>query len=322
MLLPKVAGHYLDTLRAAIRAAEKFRGSTTPNPPVGAAVLDEAGTVLAIGVHERPGEAHAEVAALSQLRELGAMARAHTLVVTLEPCNHTGKTSPCTEAIVKAGIRQVLFGCRDPNPNVAGGGAAFLKAKGLSVTAGVLENECHELARGFFSLIERGRPFVTLKIARDEKGSMIPPPGQKTFTSQESLTLAHEMRRASDAIVTGSGTVLGDDPEFTVRHVHDFEHKTRIVAVLDRRGRVPDAWFEKGALLRQERIRWTESPERLLAFLAKRQVQEVLIEAGPSVVDVFRDVGLVDEEVVFEKGPGSGSGGDRLQRRRFPSPRS
>ena len=171
----------------------------------------------------------------------------HTLCVTLEPCNHQGRTPPCTEAIIESGIRHVAVGTRDPNPHVKGGGIERLQQAGVDVVCGVNEEECKQLIAPFAYSVQTGKPWITIKRAFDAKGSPIPPPGQKTFTSPESLKLAHQLRKKSDAIMAGSGTILVDDPLFTVRYVPDHENKRRRLAIIDRRRRVPQNYLAEAA---------------------------------------------------------------------------
>ncbi|MDR3448137.1 MAG: bifunctional diaminohydroxyphosphoribosylaminopyrimidine deaminase/5-amino-6-(5-phosphoribosylamino)uracil reductase RibD [Alphaproteobacteria bacterium] len=264
------------------RAAEEGRrwlGATSPNPPVGAAALDENGNILAVAAHKRAGEDHAEAALLKLCREQNSLARVHTLCVTLEPCNHHGRTPPCSEAIIEAGIRHVAIGVADPNPRVAGGGAARLREAGITVTENIESDLCHRLIHAFEFHARAGRPFVTVKRAFDASGSMIPPAGQKTFSSPDQLTLAHRLRKKADAILTGSGTILADNPLFTVRNVPDFD-KNRVLGVFDRRNRVSQAWFDSAATRNLLPIRYFGLDEAF-SDLQKRSVQDVLVETGP-----------------------------------------
>jgi diaminohydroxyphosphoribosylaminopyrimidine deaminase/5-amino-6-(5-phosphoribosylamino)uracil reductase len=202
----------------------------------------------------------------------------------LEPCNHTGRTPPCTEAIIAAGIRRGVIGAHDPNPHVAGGGAARLRQAGIEVVEGVEGELCRRLIAPFAFHAATGRAFVTVKRAFDEAGSMIPPVGHKVFTSEASLVLAHRLRRKADAIVTGSGTILADRPLFTVRHVDDHAGKRRILAILDRRGRVDEAYLQQARENGMEPVIYTD-----IAFclhdLAARGARDILVEAGTVLSD-------------------------------------
>ena len=210
-------------------------------------------------------------------------------MVTLEPCCHDGKTPPCTDAIIaakKAGLCRVIVGTRDPNPKVSGQGINTLQDAGFEVIEGKLESQCKSLIRPFEHWVRTGRPWVTVKTAqrRLEDGSetMIPLEGSTTFTSPRSLRLAHELRKRSDAILTGSGTILSDSPQFTVRHVKDHEGKVRWLMVLDRRRRVSEEWL-KNASTRNFEAHTVDTLDEALDFLGDKGVLEVLVEAGPRV---------------------------------------
>lgn len=292
-------------MRAALQAAEPFVGATAPNPPVGASALCRNGQLLLSAAHQKAGTPHAEARLLEMAEREGKLAAIETVVVTLEPCNHHGRTPPCTEAILKQKqIKRVVFGCRDPNPHVAGLGAEKLRAGGLEVIEGVLEKDCRFLIRSFVKHALTGLPYVTIKAAFNGQGSMIPPSGQKTFTSQASLKIAHEMRKRADAIWTGSGTILADNPEFTVRLVPDHPGKNRFLLLSDRRRRVPQEWIsraEKNAFS----VHYADSIQEGLEFLGKNNALEVLVEAGPSLRQAWLDSGVWDESVVFLQGKNS-----------------
>ena len=287
--------------RRALDAARVYEGATAPNPAVGCVLLDAAGVILAEAGHARAGELHAEAAAIAMARAAGVSDRIHTVIVTLEPCNHQGRTGPCAGAILQTPARRVLYGAADPNPTAAGG-AARLSAAGLEVALwpAPFAAEARRLLAPFASRVTRGRPFVTVKEALRD-GSMIPPHGQKTFTGRDSLLLAHQLRKRADAILTGSGTVLADWPEFTVRHLPDHRGKTRPLAILDRRGRVPQAYLQ-AAIARGFAPFIATDPASALATLAAQGCNEVLVEAGPHVTSAFRSLGLWDEWVRIEAG--------------------
>ncbi len=285
----------------ALAEARKFVGATAPNPPVGAVVLDAEGTLLAVAAHARAGEAHAEAKALALCERNGTLARADTVVVTLEPCNHRGRTPPCTEALIRARVRRVVFGARDPNP-VATGGADALRDAGIEVVENVLDAECAELLLPFRTRVLTGLPWIVVKTALTRSGSMIPEPGQKTFTSDESLRLAHELRRRADAIVTGSGTILADDPAFTVRHVEDHAGKRRPLAILDRRRRVPAEWLERARARGLDPF-LSDGPEDAFRVLAAKGCLEVLVEAGPALSQEILSRGLWHRQVEICQGP-------------------
>lgn len=290
-----------NALQLALEEAKKFQGATCPNPPVGAVGLNAQGEVLCIAAHEKAGTFHAEFKVIQTLEKQGLLSQLHTLVITLEPCNHQGRTPPCTEAILKAksegGLQKVFFGCPDPNPKVTGQGAQFLRQAGLSVIP-LEDPQSIALIQPFSHWIQTGRPWVTLKTAYTAHGSMIPPPGQKTFSSPSALKFAHELRRISDAILTGSGTVLADHPEFTVRHCADHPDKKRWLIVLDRRQRTPQSWIherEKTGF----RVQLSEDADEALDFLGSQGVLEVLVEAGPILSSVFLSRSLWNRHVVI-----------------------
>ena len=246
----RIAPKILSAFTLALSEARKFEGATAPNPPVGCVLLDVGGNTLAVAVHQKAGQLHAEAMAIKQCREAGRADCIHTAVVTLEPCNHTGRTSPCAEAILSTPAREVWIGMVDPNPHVAGGGADRLRNAGLKVQildmadAPQLKQELRRLVGPFAKRITKGLPWMTVKQAINREGSMVPPKGQKTFTSQSSLILAHTLRRRADAIITGSGTVLSDDPHFTVHLVPDFPNKYRKLVLFDRRRRIPQSYID------------------------------------------------------------------------------
>ena len=293
---------------AAFDLARDQMGNTAPNPSVGCVLLDQGGEVLASAAHF--GLPHAEVRAITQAQSLGVADRIHTVVVTLEPCNHTGRTGPCSHAILATSAQAVWYGLPDPTAQAAGG-AAHLAAAGLDVRAldqldhpkrAALLSDAHRLIAPFVTRITKHRPFVTVKQALDGQGSMIPPKGQKTFTGPKALQLAHELRRRADAILTGSGTILADNPAFNVRHVPDFTAKSRILAILDRRGRISDDYLN-AAQSRGLRPMIVTDLAHALAKLADMGCNEVLIEAGPSILNSLEPTDLWDEWVLIRHSP-------------------
>lgn len=201
-------------MKQALAAAAKSLPS--PNPPVGAVIVDPvSGDVIATGCHIRAGEAHGEMAALEAAKD---RARGMTLYVTLEPCNHTGRTPPCVDAILGAGIARVVVGCRDPNPHVEGRGLERLAAAGVKVTAGVLEAECSTLIEPWSVFITTGMPFVALKLALSLDGRIASRTGASRWvTGPEARAKVQELRAQSDAVAIGIGTAEADDPLLTVR---------------------------------------------------------------------------------------------------------
>ena len=303
----------LAAFKDALRCAAQFFGATAPNPPVGCVILDAQGNRLAIAAHQKSGELHAEALAIQQCRELGIIERIHTVIVTLEPCNHTGRTPPCSEAILRTPASAVWIGTADPNPDVCGNGAQKIAASGVSVgfieqldhpDAELLAQAAKRLVAPFAKHRCSGLPWVTIKQAVNRAGSMIPEAGSKTFTSQCSLIFAHRLRKRADAILTGSGTILADQPKFTVRHVPDFVGKHRHLVILDRRGRVPE--HDLNALRNIGFTVWAEaSLEAALRRLGQAGVLEVLFEAGPALLKTMLATRLWDEHITISQAPDS-----------------
>jgi diaminohydroxyphosphoribosylaminopyrimidine deaminase/5-amino-6-(5-phosphoribosylamino)uracil reductase len=315
---PVLTATLLGAFEAAFDAAAALQGATAPNPPVGCAILDAAGVTLAIAAHTGAGRPHAEAVAIALCRAAGVEERIHTVVVTLEPCNHTGRTPPCVEAILATPARRVVIGAADPNPHVAGGGAAALTVAGLDVAfvgdlpgGAPLAAASRRLIAPFVRRAADGRPWVTVKRAFDQGGSMIPPPGAKTFTAPASLDLAHALRRRADAILTGIGTVLADGPLFTVRRLADHSGRRRTLVVLDRHERLPPE-YAPAAALRGLNVRVESDLGAALDRLAADGALEVLVEAGPRLSAAVLDAGLWDEAIDIHAGPG---GADRVERR-------
>ncbi len=220
-------------MRAALRLALKGAGLTSPNPAVGA-VLVKDDRIISKGYHRKAGLPHAEAEALIASREAVS---GSTLYVTLEPCCHWGRTPPCTDAVIRAGIRKVVIGIKDPNPKVAGKGIRALRSAGIDVVCGVLESECREINAAYIKYITRKLPFVTLKLASSLDGRIATPKGEsKWITGRESRAFVHRLRSLSDAVMVGSGTVLKDDPLLTVRSARG-KNPRRVV--LDSSFRIP-----------------------------------------------------------------------------------
>jgi len=303
----------LAAFATALAAAGEFVGATAPNPPVGCIILDSVGNVLAIAAHPRAGAPHAEALAIALCDQAGTRHLIDTVIVTLEPCNHTGRTPPCVEAILRTPARQVWIGVADPNPQAPGGGAARPAAAGLRVgylaeldhpEAAQLALKAHRLIAPFAKQVRTGLPWVTVKQALNREGSMLPPFGAKTFTSEASLLLAHRLRKRADAVLTGSGTVLADAPEFTVRHVADFADKRRFLTILDRRGRVPSTYLD-AARARGFEVFIQTDIAAALRHLGQLGALEVLVEAGPALLQAMREGDLWDEWITIEQGEGA-----------------
>ena len=221
----------------ALTLADRGRGNTSPNPMVGAVVVAGEDAVVGSGYHERAGMAHAEVKALDEAEEADQGARDATLYCTLEPCSHVGRTGPCVQRIVEAGVRRVVVGMVDPNPQVSGRGIAYLRDHGVQVDVGVRRAAVSRQNEAFIVWVTRGRPFVTMKIATSLDGCIAEAAGVRTrLTSEEANAAVDQLRAEVDAVAVGSTTVLVDDPHLTVRSARRMRPLTRVV--FDRRLRV------------------------------------------------------------------------------------
>jgi diaminohydroxyphosphoribosylaminopyrimidine deaminase/5-amino-6-(5-phosphoribosylamino)uracil reductase len=201
-------------MKMALALAEKGRGLTSPNPMVGAVVVQD-GRVVGKGWHQRAGEAHAEVNAIDNA---GSLSKGATIYVTLEPCNHTGRTPPCTKKIIESGIKRTVFAMKDPNPDVAGGGMDVLQKAGIEVTRGVCEKQAEKLNEVFLKYIRTRQPFVILKIASTLDGRIATRTGDsKWVTGEAARFVVHKIRHETDAIMVGIGTVKADNPSLTAR---------------------------------------------------------------------------------------------------------
>lgn len=315
-------------MRMALELAETALGRTWPNPAVGAVVVRE-GCLVGAGATQPPGGPHAEVVALQQAGEL---ARDATLYVTLEPCSHWGRTPPCTEAVIRAGVREVYVATLDPNPKVDGKGVAQLMEAGIAVHIGLCEREATRINEGFLKRMRIGLPFVTIKYAMTLDGRIATRTGSsKWITGEEARTYAHRLRDRSDAIMVGVGTVLADDPLLTTRLPAELcgyggsHHPLRIV--VDSRGRTP----VKAAMLRSDtpgrtliacttlapedkRQSWQDAGakvvvfdpedgrvplEALLRYLGDMGINSILVEGGGTLHGALLDAGLADKVVAF-----------------------
>jgi diaminohydroxyphosphoribosylaminopyrimidine deaminase / 5-amino-6-(5-phosphoribosylamino)uracil reductase len=285
--------------RAMARARElgaSVLGTTSPNPAVGAVVLDVDGAVVGEGATSPPGGPHAEVLALGQA---GERARGGTAVVTLEPCAHTGRTGPCAEALIDAGIARVVVAVPEPT-ELAVGGANRLREAGVEVVLGV-EREAAEqgaLAAWLTGVHER-RPYVLWKVGTTLDGRVAAADGtSRWITGEVARAAVHRLRATCDAVLVGSGTVLADDPQLTVRDAEGRNvPRQPLRVVVDRRGRVPD-----GARVLDDaaptHVSRADGPEKVLAELYDRGVRRVLLEGGPELAAAFLRADLVDEAVV------------------------
>jgi diaminohydroxyphosphoribosylaminopyrimidine deaminase/5-amino-6-(5-phosphoribosylamino)uracil reductase len=281
-------------MERALLVAERGRGKVSPNPLVGC-VLVKNGTIIAEGWHDHLGGLHAEQMAIHDAEEKGNSPNGATAYVTLEPCNHFGRTPPCTEALMWAGVNEVVVAHADPNPTVRGNGCSVLNQAGIPTRTGLMESEAREQMRAFLHWCEHRRPLVTVKLALDANGSVDDRAAEsQRFTSMGCLEKVHELRRDCDAVLVGVETVNRDDPLLTVRMVPTSRQPLRVV--LDPNGRVnPQATLLKdaeGVMLVQSDFTNLTS---LLNQLGDQNIQRVLVEGGPSTVHRFLDEHLVDE---------------------------
>lgn len=268
-------------MEEALELGRRGLGRTWPNPPVGAVVL-AGGAVVGRGFHARAGEAHAEVVAL---RQAGGRARGATVVVTLEPCCHQGRTPPCTEALLEAGVARVAFGAGDPDPRVAGGGARRLREAGVEVIEGVGAGPARELLAGFASRVLRGRPEVLLKAACTLDGQLAPAGGvSRWITGAPARRRVHQLRDQSDAVLVGAGTVRVDDPGLTVRDPAPADGHQPLRVVLDSRGRTPAAarCLGPGSIV----LTTAAAAEPWRRELTTAGVELAVLGAGPGGVDL------------------------------------
>jgi diaminohydroxyphosphoribosylaminopyrimidine deaminase/5-amino-6-(5-phosphoribosylamino)uracil reductase len=300
----------------ALSLAERGLFTTTPNPRVGCVIV-AGGAVLGEGWHERAGLPHAEVNALADVATRGHDPRGATMYVTLEPCNHTGRTPPCTEALIAAGIGRVVAAMADPNPEAANG-SARLRAAGIVVEVGVLEEDAREQNIGFVSRMTRGRPWVRMKVAASLDGRTALSSGEsKWITSEAARADGHRWRARASAILTGVGTVQQDNPELSVRAVATSRQPLRIV--IDRHAQTPPTArvLAGGNALMvtagERNPSWPPGVEHmalpdangrvdldaLMRALADRGINELHVEAGGKLNGALLDARLVDELLLY-----------------------
>ena len=310
----------------ALDLARKGIGLASPNPTVGCVIVKD-GAILGEGFHQYDWKDHAEIVALKQA---GDRAHGATLYVTLEPCNHTGRTGPCTEAIIAAGVSRVVAAMEDPYPKTHGTGFARLRAAGIEVESGLLEAEAQSLNEAFSHWITRRKPFVTLKSALTLDGQLALPKSRKTnkhewISSEESRAEVHRMRHASDALLTGIGTILADDPLLTDRSGLP-RRRPLLRVILDTRLRVSpksrivqtsddDLLLFTAAPLKSPKARKLQNTgveliqvkrdrngldlDAILKELARRDILSVLLEAGPHLNAAALSANLVNKLVLF-----------------------
>lgn len=302
-----------DLIRAAmadaIVASTAVRGTTSPNPPVGCVILDATGAAAGVGATQPPGGPHAEVMAL---RMAGERARGGVAVVTLEPCSHQGRTPPCTDALLAAGVGEVRFAVSDPNPKAAGG-AQVLRAAGVRAGQGPRTEEVRRgPLRAWLHFAATGRPHVTLKYAMTLDGRIAAADGTSQWiSSPTSRAQVHRLRTRVDAIMVGRGTVLADDPQLTARAPDGQPLARQPLRVVVGTGDLPAGARVTDAVAETVHLR-THEPAAVLATLGERGVVDVLLEGGPTLAGAFLHAGLVDRILAYVAPKLLGSGPSAL----------
>jgi diaminohydroxyphosphoribosylaminopyrimidine deaminase/5-amino-6-(5-phosphoribosylamino)uracil reductase len=310
-------------LRKAIALAKKARGKTSPNPLVGAVIVKDK-EIIGSGYHKTAGHPHAEINAINSAKK---SVKGAALYLNLEPCCHHGKTPPCTDAIIKSGIKEVYAGMLDPNPLVAGKGVEELRAHGIKVVTGILEDKCSKLNEAFIKFITKKAPFVILKSAATLDGKIASASGDsKWITNEKSRAFVHRLRSEADAVLIGSGTLIKDDPKLTVR-LKGKRAKNPVRVILDRALKIDEkanvlkglsdaetiiftggnADKKKAARLADKGVKLITVPEKagrldlrsVLKRLAKEGITSVLVEGGAEVNSAFVNEKLADKMFLF-----------------------
>ncbi len=307
-------------MKRALTLARKGIGKTAPNPAVGCVIVKN-GVIVGEGWHKKAGGPHAEIHALEMA---GDAARGADVYVTLEPCCHTGKTPPCSKALIKAGVKRVVAGMKDPNPKVSGKGLAALKKAGILTACGVLEEECRSINRPFIKHISSGLPYVTYKCAMTLDGNIATITGESRWIScEESRKLVHRMRSRMDAVMVGVDTVLADNPQLTVRHVRgrnplrvivdtrmrtpesvlllsDPHTSNTIIATTETNPKVHARYLKQGAtIVVCDEYDGRVSMQDLLQKLGDMGIQSILLEGGSRLAGGMLEHNLIDELVFF-----------------------
>jgi diaminohydroxyphosphoribosylaminopyrimidine deaminase/5-amino-6-(5-phosphoribosylamino)uracil reductase len=307
-------------MKRALTLAKKGLGKTSPNPAVGCVIVKN-GKIIGEGWHKKAGGHHAEIHALELA---GEEAHGADVYVTLEPCSHTGKTPPCCDALIQAGVQRVVAGMRDPNPLVIGSGLAALREAGIETLCGVLEEECHAINLPFIKFVTTGLPYVTFKCAMTLDGNIATITGESRWIScEESRKYVHQMRSSMDAIMVGVDTVITDNPHLTVRHV---QGKNPLRVIVDTHLRTPESvdvlngelssgtiiattesnpdihhrYIKQGAtILVCEEYDGRVSMNDLLQKLGSMGVQSILLEGGSRLAGNMLQNGMIDALVFF-----------------------
>jgi len=304
-------------INRCIELARNGLGTTYPNPLVGSVIVHN-GTIIGEGWHQKAGEAHAEVNAVNSVQDKSLLSEA-TIYVSLEPCSHFGKTPPCSDLIIHHKIPNVVVGTVDPFAKVAGNGIRKLVEAGKNVTVGILENDCNELNKRFFTFHQKKRPYIILKWAESQDGFIAPLHKDQQepvwISNTYSRQLVHKWRSEEQAILVGTQTVIDDNPKLNTR---DWSGKDPVRIILDRTGRIPDnAAVKDGSVTtilftEVENMQNTASlffencifdmklPHTIMAALYRHDIQSLLIEGGLQTLQLFIDAGLWDEARIFK----------------------
>ena len=303
----------------ALKLAQKGLYTTHPNPRVGCVVVKD-DVVVGEGWHEKAGLPHAEILAL---RDAGGAARGASVYVNLEPCCHQGRTPPCTGYLIDAGVKRVVAAMEDPNPQVSGGGIQNLRSVGIDVDVGILRQDAEKLNQGFIQRLKQGRPWVTVKVAASMDGRTATSTGEsKWITNEHARNDVHHWRAKSSAVLTGSGTVRADNPALTVRHIATKRQPLRIVVdsklstpvgsrIISGPGQVliatanPDYAHVEDVDSERVEVVYVPAADNtvdlvaLMHHLSQREINEVLVEAGPTLSGALMRAGLVDEVLIY-----------------------
>jgi len=323
-------------MQRALELAARGRGRTSPNPMVGAVIVRK-GKIVGEGYHHAAGKPHAEVEAI---RKAKGKTKGATIYVTLEPCCHSGRTGPCTEAIIKAGITRVVFAAKDPDPRVCGGGGKCLREAGLEVSSGLMRQEARLLNDMYFGYKEKGRPYIVAKTAQTIDGRVATVTGDSQWIScHESLVLAHQLRADVDAVLVGGGTARDDNPSLTVRHVRgknpyrivlsssmDLPRKCNLLENnADFKTILATSKKTRQAIERRRRFKnvifWDIATTRggkldVLDLMHKAEqfgLQSILVEGGPTLITSLFRAHLVDKYVLVTAPKLLGKGRDAVQ---------
>jgi diaminohydroxyphosphoribosylaminopyrimidine deaminase / 5-amino-6-(5-phosphoribosylamino)uracil reductase len=309
----------------AVRLAQQARGLTSPNPMVGAVVVSPLGEIIGRGFHPKAGESHAEVFAIREARKTHPSLTGCTIYVTLEPCNHFGRTPPCADLVLTSGISRVVVGAIDPNPKMQGKSIEKLRQNGITVDVGVLQDDCEKLIRGFKSVMTTKRPFVTLKCATSLDGKIATATGESQWiTGSEARAAGHVERAEHDAILVGIGTVLADDPQLTARIDEKVSSLTKVIIdsqlrtpstarIFKTPGRVIIYCSQFASILSRTELEKASATvvavpsdgvngldlRAVLADLANQGVQELLVEGGAKILGGFAREKLFDRVLYF-----------------------